>query len=159
MDQTDKTLEAINNSLPLFKFSITGRVKFHEVDSYGIVHNIQYLYWLEWARAEYLRKISQNNEGKLSLYSFPVMVVHSEIDFFSTAGFDDEYEILTRAAFVKNSSVGFENIIRLTDGSILVKASAVLVGINVKTRQPDRINDTFREWLKNYEVENIKFID
>ncbi len=159
MDKSDKILEEINNSLHLFKFKSRGRVKFYEVDSYGVVHNIRYFYWLEWARAEYLRNISGNTDSKLSLYSFPVMVVHSEIDYFNTASFDDEYEILTRTSFVKNSSVGFENVIRLNDGNILVKASAVLVGINVKTRQPERINDTFRQWLKNFEGDNIKFID
>ncbi|MCL5992179.1 MAG: acyl-CoA thioesterase, partial [Bacteroidetes bacterium] len=131
----------------------------HEVDSYSIVHNLQYFYWLEWARIEYLRNILGNEAGKISIFEFPVMSAHAEIDYFNTAGFDDAYEVFTRISFIKNSSFGFENIIRLESGLLLAKASAVLVNINFKTRQPDRISDEIRELVRNYEGESVRLID
>jgi len=159
MNEIEQKFKLIEDSLKLFKFKVNGRVKFHEVDSYGIVHNLQYFYWLEWARIEYLRQLLGRESGKISLFEFPVISAHNEIDYFNTAGFDDAYEVFTRISFIKNSSFGFENIIRLENGLLLTKASAVLVNVNVKTRQPDRISDEIRELVRNFEGGNVKFID
>ncbi|OGU11986.1 MAG: hypothetical protein A2X63_02505 [Ignavibacteria bacterium GWA2_35_8] len=159
MNEIEQKLKIIEESLTKFKFKVSGRVKFHEVDSYSIVHNLQYFYWLEWARIEYLRQLLSRESGKISIYEFPVMSAHAEIDYFNTASFDDAYEVFTRISFIKNSSFGFENIIRLESGLLLAKASIVLVNINFKTRQPERISDEIREQVRNYEGENVLFID
>lgn len=158
MNEIEQKLKLIEESITKFKFKVNARVKFHEVDSYNIVHNLRYFYWLEWARIEYLRNL-RGNAGKISLYEFPVISAHNEIDYFNAASFDDAYEVFTRISFIKNSSFGFENIILLDSGLLIAKGSAVLVNINFKTKQPERISDDMRELLRNYEGENIEFID
>ncbi|MBI5326218.1 MAG: acyl-CoA thioesterase [Ignavibacteriae bacterium] len=159
MNKKNQIFAEIDQSLKKFKFKIRGKVKFHEVDSYGIVHNLQYFYWLEWARIEYLRKVLGKENEKISLFDFPVISAHNEIDYFNTAGFDDAYEVFTRISFIKNSSFGFENIIRLESGLLLAKASAVLVQVDIKTRQPERISAQYRELIRKYEGEDIMFLD
>jgi acyl-CoA thioester hydrolase len=159
MNQENRNNELTNDSLTKFKFKAAGRVKFHEVDSFGIVHNLQYFYWMEWARIEYLRKVLGREDEKLSPFDFPVISAHAEIDYFNTASFDDIYEVLTRISFIKNSSFRFENLIRLENGLLLVKASIVLVNVNIKTRQPEKISDSIRELVKNYEGEDVLFLD
>ena len=159
MDQDNNNIELINQTLNKFKFKFNGRVKFNEVDSYGIVHNLQYFYWLEWGRIEYLRKVLGRENKKISLYEFPVISAHNEIDYFNTAGFDDAYEVLTRISFIKNSSFGFENIILLENGLLLAKASAVLVQVDIKTRQPERISEIYRELIRKFEGEDVIFLD
>ncbi|TAL69753.1 MAG: acyl-CoA thioesterase [Bacteroidetes bacterium] len=159
MNSENKKIEVIEKSLTKFKFKVNGRVKFNEVDSYGIVHNLQYFYWLEWARIEYLRKVLGKESEKISLFEFPVISAHNEIDYFNTSGFDDAYEVLTRISYIKNSSFGFDNIIRLESGLLLVKASAVLVQVDIKTRQPERISDKYRELVRNFEGNDVIFLD
>ena len=159
MNEIEQKNKLIEDSLHKFKFKVSGRVKFHEVDSYSIVHNLQYFYWLEWARIEYLHNLRSKEAGKISIYEFPVMSAHNEIDYFNTASFDDAYEVFTRISFIKNSSFGFENIIRLESGLLIAKASAILVNINFKTKQSERISDDIRELVMNFEGEYVKFID
>jgi acyl-CoA thioester hydrolase len=147
-----------NNELNKFRHAVKGQVKFAEVDSFGVVHNVQYLYMFEWARTEYIKNAGIRQTRTTYIKDFPLMVVHSEIDYFSPATFGDDYEVLTRVAFVKNSSLGFENIARLTDGTILARGKAVMVHLDYKTRQPVRIPDDLRERLKEIEGENVEFL-
>ena len=141
-----------------FKFAIGSRVKFDEVDSFGVVHNIKYLYWLEWARLEYFRHIGIKIHKHTVIRDFPVMVVRNEIDYLNMSEYDDEYTVYTRVAKVRNSSLVFENIIALQDGTVLVKAVSVLVHLN-KEKRPNRLPDSVREMIKVQEGDNVEFID
>ena len=141
-----------------FKYSIGSRVKFDEVDSFGVVHNIKYLYWLEWARLEYFRHIGIKIHKHTVIRDFPVMVVRNEIDYLNMSEYDDEYIVYTRVAKVKNSSLIFENIIALKDGTVLVKAVSVLVHLN-KDKRPNRLPDNVRDMIKSHEGDNVEFID
>ena len=127
----NKIPDKILNLLPMFKHSVKSKVKFHEVDSYGVVHNLQYGFWLEWARTEYLSNLGIKLNPKTYISEIPVMVVHSELDYFNPAVFYEEYEVLLRISFIKNSSLGFENIIK-TKTNLLVFAKIILVFLNVQ---------------------------
>lgn len=142
-----------------FKHNFPGEVKFSEVDSFGVVHNIQYLYWIEWARTQYLFDIGMPKTNDFFSAKFPLMTVHTRIDYFNSANFSDEYIVKTRTAFVKNSSIGFENAVNLKNGQNLVKCEGVLVYVNATNGKVERLPDVMRRLIKQYEGENCKFID
>lgn len=142
-----------------FKHIYNGEVKFSEVDSFGVVHNIQYLYWIEWARTQFLFDIGMPKSQEFFSKKFPLMTVHTKIDYFNSAKFTNEYLVYSRAAFIKNSSIGFENIIKLRNNTPIARCEGVLVYVNSATGKVERIPDILRDLVKQYEGENCKFID
>lgn len=134
----------LESNLNQFPHKISTKVKFADVDSFGVVHNIKYFYWLEWARTEFLRSIGVNLNKNTFLTELPLMVVHAEIDYFNSAEFDDEIEVFSRVFAVKDSSVVFENIIRKNGETLIANAKAVLVHIDPGTNQSIRIPDDLR---------------
>jgi acyl-CoA thioester hydrolase len=144
----------IDELISKFKHKLPGKVKFADVDAFGVVHNIRYFYWLEWARNEYLNHIGIKINSNTFIKEFLVMVVHNEIDFFAPARFYDEFESLTRVQYIKKSSLGFENIIRLQTGEILAKSKAVLVYLNNEMK-PERIPDYLREMIIKFEGDDV----
>lgn len=144
--------------LKKFKCKLSGTVQFSEVDSFHVVHNIKYLYWLEHARLEYFRKIGVDMNRDTLVKHFSVMVVRTEIDYIGSARFYDEYDIFTRISAVKKSSMKFENIVTLKNGSPLCRSKATLVHVG-KSMTSERIPDKYRELILNFEGENVKFLD
>ena len=51
-------LVELKNNLNKFKFHTVGKVQFHEVDSFKVVHNLSYLYWTEISRVEYCNNLN-----------------------------------------------------------------------------------------------------
>jgi acyl-CoA thioester hydrolase len=147
------------DELSKFRHFSRGRVLFSEVDSFGVTHNLVYFYWLEWARTDYLRSIGIKMSPLTLLKEHPLMTVHSEIDYFASSKFNDEYEVLTRVDWVKNSSLCFSNYIRLLNDTILVRASSVLVNVDPRTGESVPIGNDLRELIENYEQGNVKFLD
>ena len=146
-------------SIEKFKHIYSGEVKFSEVDSFNVVHNIQYLYWIEWAMTQYLFDIGMPKSQEFFSKQFPLVTVHTKIDYFNSARFTNQYNVYTRTAFIKNSSIGFENIIQLRNGVNVAKCEGILVYINSDTNKVERIPDILRDLVKQYEGENCKLID
>jgi YbgC/YbaW family acyl-CoA thioester hydrolase len=145
--------------LEKFSHFYRGRVQFSEVDSFGVTHNLIYCYWLEWARTDYLRSIGIKMNPRTFLKEHSLMTVHSEIDYFSSSSFNDEYEVLSRIDWVKNSSLCFVNYIRLVkNNKILTRASSVLVNVDPQTGDSIPIGDDLRKMIKKFEQDNVKFI-
>ncbi|MDC1068981.1 thioesterase family protein [Candidatus Kapabacteria bacterium] len=145
--------------LSKFKHSYPGEVKFSDVDSFGVVHNIQYLYWIEWARTQYLFDIGMPKTTDFFSKKFPLMTVHSRIDYFNSARFTDEYNVKTRVAFVKHSSIGFENVVNFKNGQNIAKCEGVLVYVNAETKKVERLPDVLRRLIKQFEGDNCKFLE
>jgi thioesterase III len=139
------------NKIEDYKFRLNSVVKFEDVDSFNVVHNIKYLYWLEWARTEYMRTILYPEFKGNFLMEFPVMVVHNNADYLSSISFNDEYSIYTRAEFIKKSSIGFENLITNGKGDIIVKSKSVMVHIDFKTKTKKEIPSYVKDKIVNYE--------
>lgn len=141
-----------------FKHKIGIRVRTFEVDSQGIVHNINYLKYLEIGRVEYRRnmgyKILPNgifNDG------LKVVVVRNEINYLSFSYLDDLLNIFTKISWIKNSSLCFEQIIqRVSDKNIICEAKGILVNINSQNIS-EKLPLKFVNEIKSFET-NLKLI-
>lgn len=147
-----------NIDLAKFKHSIVSRVRTYDVDRQNIVHNAVYLYWLEVGRVEYFRALGLPIDAQSFVTKHHFVVAHVSIDYLGAARFDDEYEVLTRTVFMKNSSFGIEQIIRLVNGDILLHAKAVIVNLNPARRSSERIPDSYRKLVHEFEGADIQII-
>ncbi|MDQ3019152.1 MAG: acyl-CoA thioesterase [Bacteroidota bacterium] len=128
------------------------RVRTFEVDSQGIVHNINYLKYFEIGRVEYRRNLGYNilptgifNDG------LKVVVVRNEIDYKSPAFLDNLLNVYTRISWIKNSSFCFEQVIlNDADEKIICDGKGILVNIN-SNNEPEKLNNKFIEEIKSYE--------
>ena len=137
-----------------FKHTYTGDVKFSEVDSFNVVHNIAYLYWLEWARTQYLFEIGMPKDDTIFSKQMPILTVHSEVDYYSSLKFTDRYEVLTKVNNIGDSSITFIN--QLYGNNVLVlEAKSILVYVDMKTGEPTTIPEFVRVLINKFEKNGI----
>lgn len=148
-------LDELKNNLNKFKFHTVGKVQFHEVDSFKVVHNLSYLYWTEISRVEYCNNL---NIGVVPVASaapdFSVFLVHSEVNYFNPARFLDNYLVYTRVKSLGFSSLEFEHFITSETGDLLVTNNAIEVYVN-KDRVPIEIPKPIKEKIINFEGGNL----
>jgi acyl-CoA thioesterase FadM len=90
---------------------------------------------------------------------FPLMTVHTKIDYYNSAKFTNEYRVYSRVAFIKNSSIGFENIVTFRSQNKIAQCEGILVYVDSKSGKVERLPDFLRSLVKQYEGENCKFLD
>jgi acyl-CoA thioester hydrolase len=151
--------EDVKNEISLYKHRFDDQVRFDQVDSFGVVHNLQYFYFLEWARTKYLESVGIELSNRTYTAEHPIMTVHHEIDYFNPAMFTDKYSVYSRVTKIKNSSITFENIIQNENGKILVKSLCILVYLSNEDYKPTRIPDIIRNGIIALESENVELID
>ena len=133
-----------------FKHEYNGEVKFSEVDSFNVVHNLAYLYWLEWARTQYLFDIGMPRDDSIFSKRMPIMTVHSEVDYYSSMRFTDKYTVLTKVSNIGDSSITFINQVYSID-KLILEGKSILVYVNTENGKPVTIPDFVREKINNYE--------
>jgi YbgC/YbaW family acyl-CoA thioester hydrolase len=133
-----------------FRHVYTGEVKFSEVDSFNVVHNIAYLYWLEWARTQYLFDVGMPRDDSIFSMHMPIMTVHSEVDYFSSMKFTDRYSVLTKVSKIGDSSITFINQVYSGD-KLILEAKSILVYVDKENGKPESIPSFVREQIKKYE--------
>jgi acyl-CoA thioester hydrolase len=157
LPRQDDQPEDQNNTIEMFRHRVKSRVRSYDVDRQSIVHNAVYLYWLEAARVEYFREIGIPIDYQTFVSKHRFVVARTEVDYISAALFDQEYEVLTRVPEVKNSSLIFEQIVRLTEGGqIILKSRSIMVHLNPASHRPERIQDAYRSLIKEYEKDNTQ---
>lgn len=142
-----------------FKFYVDGKVKFAEVDSFDVVHNIQYLYWLESARVDYFERIGIEMKPDTIAVTFPVMVVSSTINYHKPLLFTEKYRVYCRISILKNSSMIFENIVVGNNGDLIASAQSVLVHLDRETNMSKRIPDEIRAMIISFEGNDLELIE
>lgn len=136
-----------------YKHHIRLQVKFDEVDSFGVVHNIQYFRYLEWARIKYLEALGMPVNSNTFSNENLLMVVHQEIDYLSPAKFYDYINIYSRTERIGDSSMSVDNIITNDKGDMILKAKVVMVNIDEETRQtPKSLSKEFVEMINKYDA-------
>ncbi len=145
----------MTEELKKYKHKIDGQVKFHEVDSLGVVHNVQYIYIFEWARVKYLEAIGYPIDALTFTTDDFLMVVHQEADYMGSANFFDNYEVYTRTSKIGDTSITVENLLKLTNGKVIVRGNTVFVNLNSKTRLPETLSKELRDKIIKFEGKEL----
>jgi acyl-CoA thioester hydrolase len=141
--------------IKLFKHKTSVRVRTWEVDWQGVVHNSNYLRYMEIGRLEYRRIFGYGlspdgtfNDG------LKVFVVHNSIDYLSTATLDDVLDVYTRVSWIKNSSFCFEHfIMKENDKTVLSTGKGILVNVDFNTNKPIDLPQKFVDEIIQFEVD------
>lgn len=141
-----------------FKHKTTIRVRTFEIDLQGIVHNSNYLKYLEIGRVEYKRNLGYKIlKNGLFDDGLKVVVVHNSIDYKGFAYIDEELDIFTKIAWIKNSSFCFEQKIeKVKDGTIVCFGKGILVNLNPETNMPETIGEKFVKEMEEFECRKLK---
>ena len=122
------------------------RVRYAETDCMGVVYYSNYLVWFEVGRTEWLRDTGwtyRDMEG--DGISLPVIEAHCE--YRQSARYDDELDIVTRAALLTPVRVRFEyEVIRVSDGAIAAAGYTVHAALD-SAGKPCRLPARVREML------------
>lgn len=139
----------------IFKHKFQVRVRTWETDFLGVVHNSNYLRYMEIGRLEYRRDFGYDISPKGSSHDgLKVFVAHNSIDYLSTAKFDDLLNIYTRVAWIKNSSFCFEHILENdTDNSVIAKGLGIIVNVDAKTNKPVDLPAKFVNEIMEFETD------
>lgn len=153
------SIEELKKELAKFKFSTAGRAQFSDVDLFGVVHNVKYLYWLENARLDYFENVGIAMHPHTISKDFPIMVVETKINYYLPLRFTQSYEILTRVKSIKNSSFVIENIVLNESKAFVAYAKSAFVHLDKKTFKSERIPDNIRELIKKFEGDDLTIAD
>jgi YbgC/YbaW family acyl-CoA thioester hydrolase len=131
-------------SVPL---SLTTReeVMFFDTDAGGLVHNLAYLRFIETCRTRMAGLMGMSMRGMVAAGEAPV-VVRTEIDYRRSAVLSDHLEIRGVLGLVERARFWchFE-IVRPSDGALLITCRQVLALVNLKTGRPLRLPAEWRE--------------
>ena len=87
------------------------RVRYQETDRMGIVYHSNYFVWFEIGRTELFKKIGISYLD-LESRGYSLLVTEAHCSYKASATYDDEVEVLTRLAELKNSSLVFNYEVR-----------------------------------------------
>jgi YbgC/YbaW family acyl-CoA thioester hydrolase len=134
-----------------FRIKESYRVRYEEVDSYGVVNHAQFADYFTGARVAYFRALGIKPAEFHTLPIQPV-VVHLEVDFRGAVRFDDHLDVWTRVTQVGDKSLSFA--FQVHDGvteSLQAEGKAVLVAMTIATREPVRVPDVLRRRIDKLE--------
>jgi acyl-CoA thioester hydrolase len=129
-----------------FHHSFHYRVRSHECDRQGVVHNAKYLEILEIARIEFCRDVLHIPIDPWSFVRHhKFFFVRNAIDYFSPAMFDEEMTIWTRVSKIGRTSVTMEQIVNSPrDGRRMIECEAVMVSVDPDTNMPIELTEDLK---------------
>ena len=146
-----KNIETIFRELHLFRHSHKDRARFEDTLSNGFVNPNRMLYWIEWARANYFYDIGLNIDPDTFVRQYLHVIVHTDVEYYGTMRFFDQYEVLTRMASLGESSMEMHHIIRNQNKDIILFMNIVMVCADHKTGKSKPIPEDLRKLIINWE--------
>ena len=130
-----------------FSFVTHHRIRSHECDRQGVMHNARYIEMLEVARIEFCRDVLK---VPIDQWTFAqhhkFYFVRNVLNYFHPARFDDELTILTRVSSIGRTSITLEQIVNRTrDAMRILEAEAVMVSVDEVTDNPKEIEPELRQ--------------
>jgi acyl-CoA thioester hydrolase len=81
----------------------------------------------------------------------------SHVDYLAPARFDDLLEAFVRVSRIGRTSVTYDcSAYRLPDDAIMVQATQSLVLVDLETRRPAPVPDSFRDTIRLFEGEDLE---
>lgn len=117
-----------------FVFNLELDVRDYECDMQGVVNNSVYQNYLEHARHKYLQTIDLDFSA-LTEKGINLMVIRVEIDYKFPLRSGDRFVVSVRMERISALRFGFvQNIYRLSDKKLIVKALVIATSVNAKGR-------------------------
>ena len=131
---------------PPFHYAAYMRVGFSDTDAQGVVYYGRYLPYFDLARTEYHRHL-----GQIELHGeFAVRAM--SVEYHAPARFDDLLEVFVRVQRVGTTSVTYDYAAyRVDDDLLMSTANQTIVLLDVTTRRPAPVPDSFREQVRVFE--------
>jgi YbgC/YbaW family acyl-CoA thioester hydrolase len=134
-----------------FRFSHRLRVRWAEVDVQKIVYNPHYLMYFDTAFADYCRALAMPYDETLHQWGGDLYVKKASVEYFVSARYEDQIDVMLKCAKVGNSSIIFQGAIFRSD-ELLVTGELVYVFANPSTQTSLPVPLAFRELLTAYEA-------
>jgi acyl-CoA thioester hydrolase len=124
----------------------TVRVRYAETDKMGVVYYANYLVWFEIARTDWLRDTGWTYRA-MEDDGLALPVIEAHCDYRSSARYDDEIAITTRARLVSAVRLAFDyTVSRTADGMLIASGHTVHATVDRAgrpVRLPARVKDLF----------------
>jgi acyl-CoA thioester hydrolase len=128
------------------------RVRWAEVDMQKIVFNGHYLTYIDTAVAEYWRAIGlPYPEGYVARYASDIFLRKASVEYLGSARYEDELDVLCRAARLGRSSVTFLFEIWRGARDLLITAELVYVNADPEAKTAVPLPEDFRERVLRFE--------
>ena len=95
-------------------------VRYAETDAMGVAHHSAYVVWLEAARVDWFKERGLNYRD-LEAGGINLAVSGINLDYRTSAKFDDEVVIDTRLTEAKSRRLRFDYVLTRPDGTLLAK--------------------------------------
>ena len=139
---------------PPFKYASLTRVGFSDTDAQGVVYYGRYLPFFDQARVEYHRHLAV---GGARLDNAEFVMRANVVEYFAPAAFDDLLEIFVRARRFGTTSMTWEcHAYRVADDLLMVTALQTVVLVDVSTRRPTPIPESYRAPIGEFEGADLE---
>jgi YbgC/YbaW family acyl-CoA thioester hydrolase len=134
-----------------FRFSTRLRVRWAEVDLQKIVFNAHYLMYFDTAIADYWRALALPYEETMHQWGGDLYVKKASVEYFGSARYEDQLDVMLKCAKVGNSSIVFHGAIFRAD-QLLVTCELIYVYADPATQTSQPVPAALRELLTCYEA-------
>jgi YbgC/YbaW family acyl-CoA thioester hydrolase len=134
-----------------FRASTRLRVRWSEVDLQKIVFNAHYLMYFDTAVADYWRSLALPYEETMHQWGGDLYVKRASVEYFASARYEDQLDVMLKCAKIGNSSIIFEGAIFRAD-ELLVTCELVYVFANPATQKSKPVPNEFRSTLAAFEA-------
>ena len=126
-----------------FSFSTEVRVRFAETDAQGIVHNSNYVVWVEVARVDYLEQHAGGYQ-RLRDLGIEAVVLETHVRYLEPARFDDRLRIHARCLDVRGARFRYEYAIERA-GTVIADGWTAHATVDAQTMRPTRVPSWLQE--------------
>lgn len=135
-----------------FRFFLSHRVRYVELDTQGIVFNAHYLTWYDEAVSDYIRAAGWAYQDEVKASGADFHVVRGLVEYKVAIGRKAEIEIGARCTRIGRSSVTFQPAVFPAGGdTLLATGEIVWVLTDQATRRPIPVPDKLRSMLSVFE--------
>ncbi|MDL1893496.1 acyl-CoA thioesterase [Sphingobacteriales bacterium CHB3] len=139
-----------------FKHRAQITVRNNEIDWQGIVHNAVYLHYFEVGRMGYFETIGFPIVIGPGALEHKVVIGRNELDYRSSARFNETLDVYTRIAWIRNTSFALRGFIEEATTKRLVAENVSLhVWLNQETGEPALVPNFFRMLVRKFEGEDV----
>ena len=132
-------------------------VRNNEIDWQGVVHNAVYLHYFEVGRMSYFEAIGFPIElDDPSALDWKAVIGRNEIDYRSSARYNETLYVYTRISWIRNTSFALEGFIEERSTQRLIAENVSLhVWLDKHSDKPLAVPTSFRQRVKAYEGEHV----